>query len=179
MNSTFSVRRRSQQIKAKYRARFQDRSHADVHDDDDDDDNDVDPGSDFEGSSEEGEEAALDNNDVAEADEKYGQGGWDDPMLNNAPDGMGAYQKASAWYYVSYSDTTNPFIAAARNAEKGRSQGISVLGGGGSGRGGRDEVGHGSNEPHMLFLSFPWICACQQLCQIKEMSLRHGPSEPS
>lgn len=134
------VRLRCQQIKAKYRAKFQDH----VHDDDDDDN----PDSDFEEQYEEGEEALFD-----EGDEEHGGRQSDDPLLRNAPDGMEAYQKASAWYYVSYSDATNPYIAEARSA------------------------GVGLNQPHMLYLSFPWICAYQQLCQIKEMSLKHGPPQ--
>lgn len=140
------ARRRCEQIKTKYRARFQDQSHDDDGEDDDDD-----PGSDFEGRSE-GEETESDANDVAKEDDKFGRGGSDDPMLKNAPDGMEVYQRASAWYHVAYSNTTNPFIAEARKSEEGRFQGT------------------------IFFLSFPWICAYQQLCQIKEMSLRHRPS---
>lgn len=132
------VRRRCQQIKAKYRAQFLDHSHDDDGGNDDDDD---DLGSDLEGKPEEREKASSDERKVAEGDEKYGGGDSDDDtVLKNAPDGMEAYQKASAWYHVSYSGITNPFIAEARKAEPGHSQ------------------------PYMLYLSFPWICAYQRLC---------------
>lgn len=141
--------RRCQQIKAKYRAKFQD------HDHDDDE-----PDSNFDGGSEDGGVAASDEIEDAEDDDNYGRGDSDDPIVKDAPQGIQVYQKASAWYHVAYSDVTNPFIAEGRKAGKGD----------GSGRG---EM----SKPHMIYLSFPWICAYEHLCQMKEMSLRHGRSE--
>lgn len=163
------VLRRCQQIKAKYRANFQDPSND--HEDDD-------SGSDLEADSEEEEEVASDKEKSTEDDEKHGWGGSDDPVLTNAPDGVEAYQKASAWYQVAYSDETNPFLAEARKAWDGCSQGTRSKRDGGGQRGGRGEEGRGFDEPHMLYLSFPWICAHEQLCQIKEMRLTHKTSEP-
>jgi len=65
--------------------------------------------------------------------------------MQDAPDGIEWYQKASAWYYVSYSDRTNPFMMKAREDwQRGDSRGSA-----------------------MMFVSFPWICAFEQLCQIK------------
>lgn len=166
---------RCQQIKAKYRAKFQEQGYADDDDDDeDDDDEDEDPGPDVEGKSDEGKEAESGENNVAEDHEKYGRGGSDNLVLQNAPEGVEAYQKASAWYHVAYADTTNPFLADARKSWRGRSQETAVDGGVCGGRGGRGDVGGGFNEPHILYLSFPWICAHEKLCQIKEMALRNG-----
>ena len=191
----FSMRHRCLQIKAKYRAIFQEQSYADdaaaaaaaaaADDDDDDDDDEGDgegegedeaPGSDFEGKPDEGTTtvAVSNGNIVAEDGQKYGRGDVDGQVLKDAPDGVKVYQMASAWYHVAYSETTNPFLKEARKAGRRRSQGTSVVGGVVGGRGGRDEVGGDLEEPHILYLSFPWICAYPQLCQIKEMNLSTG-----
>lgn len=111
-------------------------------------------GKEEEGEEEEGEEEDEDGSEEDELEDEEGARGSQDRdhRGGSIPEGMELFKKASAWYYVSHSDETNPYMSDARkkwNASAGHN---------GSAR-----------EPELMYLSFPWVCAYQQLCQIKRM----------
>ncbi|CAM9965408.1 unnamed protein product, partial [Ectocarpus fasciculatus] len=159
-----------EQVKAKFRAKFRGQNHDDGSGSDSDSEFDSEEGSEegFEelpadqGPNERSEEQLGAAKGEAEGDERK------EGAAADAPDGVEVYQKASAWYFVSHSESSNPYMREAREEwRKKRSEKASTGGGGGGGGSG----GHGAVAPLMLYLSFAWICAFEQLCQIKNMRL--------
>ena len=70
------------------------------------------------------------------------------------PQGTELFKKASAWYYVSHADKTNPYMRHAREQWEAS---------------GGDNSGSARQQPELMYLSFPWVCAYQQLCDINRM----------
>ena len=114
------------------------------------------PGEDEDGGFEEsqgkeGEEEEEDEEEEEEEEEEGGEEGAPGGVDKEYPVGgtseeIELFKKASAWYFVSHSDETNPYLRDARVRWK------------------RDD-----RELGYMYLSFPWVCAYQQLCQIKRM----------
>ncbi|CAM9929773.1 unnamed protein product [Ectocarpus sp. 12 AP-2014] len=159
------------QIKAKFRAKFRGHNHdSDCDSDSDSDSNyDSEEGS-AEGSEEFSQERPADQGSKERPGEEEVDEGKEEARVEgkrsdnppaDAPDGVEVYQKASAWYFVSHSESTNPYMKEAPEEWRKKTR---RGGGGGSG-------GHGAEAPLMLYLSFAWICAYEQLCQIKNTRL--------
>lgn len=138
------------QVKAKFRDKFQGHSHE--YDG---------SSSDSEECSEEGSEEGVDAGNGTNEDQEKGGAGVGggrqessdgSPRLKHAPEGAEAYQKASAWYYVSHSDTTNPYLSKGRDEWQGK------------------ERSQQKGSQLIMYLSFPWVCAYEQLCQIKRIT---------
>ncbi|CAN0335609.1 unnamed protein product, partial [Ascophyllum nodosum] len=100
---------------------------------------------------EEDEEAIEEEDEEAieEGEEAIDDNSGDQPLAP-APEGVEALQKASAWYFVSHSEETNPNIRVAQRDWRERGK----------------ELRWGERPP-LLFLSFPWVSAHEHLCVIK------------
>lgn len=108
---------------------------------------------DFEGSQgkeggEEEEEGGEDE-DEEEEEEEEGKEGARGGVDRGHTAEVELFKKASAWYFVSHSDETNPCLRDARKRWEG-----------------------GDRKLGIMYLSFPWVCAYRQLCQIKRMKTR-------
>lgn len=156
---------RRSQIKAKFRDKFQGHSQ-----DDDGSDSDLEERSEEGSEEDEGSEDGVDADTDANEDQETKDAGMARPaegsddsslFLKDAPEGAEAYQKASAWYYVSHSDDTNPYMSEGR--KEWREEESCRVGGSS-----REQV-----PPLIMYLSFPWVCAYEQLCQIKKMRVAH------
>ncbi|CAN0359241.1 unnamed protein product, partial [Ectocarpus sp. 12 AP-2014] len=126
------------QIKTKFRAKFRGHKHDSDFDSDSDSNYDSEEGSE-EGSEErpadQGSKERPGEEEVDEGKEEArveGKGSGNPPA--DVPDGLEVYQKASAWYFVSHSESTNPYMKEAREEWRKKNR---RGGGGGSG-------GHGA-----------------------------------
>ncbi|CBN78124.1 RNA-dependent RNA polymerase 1 [Ectocarpus siliculosus] len=154
-----------EQIKAKFRAEFRGHNHDSDSDSDSDSNYDSEEGSEEfseEHPADQGSKERPGEEEVDEGKEEARvEGKGSDYHPADAPDGVEVYQKASAWYFVSHSESTNPYMREAREEWRKKTR---RGGGGGSG-------GHGAEAPLMLYLSFAWISAYEQLCQMRNMRL--------
>lgn len=73
----------------------------------------------------------------------------DDDADERPPVGVERLQKASAWYVVSHSPDTNPYVKTVRTWDAKMSRAW----------------------PPCMFLSFPWVAAHDHLCEIKRVKL--------